>query len=162
MFPEKEKGHECDFCHKSFSFSQSKYRHQKKCRESREVKVQQLVEETTNSKFAECNLEPSFTKFNTCENLIYVIQLREHVNLQENVYKIGRTSKSINKRMQNYPKGSIVISTYKCKSSNVDMEHKLMRAFSKFTNRKDIGNEHFECNYYDMISTFMDVCTSDN
>jgi uncharacterized Zn-finger protein len=167
IFPNEEKQFSCSYCEKSFTLSSNMYRHQKQCRNNYFIKCQNVIEE--NAKLTETNnklnLENEKLKinktFDTCENLIYIVQLREHVNIKENVYKIGRTNGSINKRMKGYPKGSIIITTFKCKSSNVEMEKQLKKVFSCFKCRTDIGSEYFECDYYKMIQAFNKVCEQD-
>ncbi len=42
-------------------------------------------------------------------NYVYLIQPREFIRLNEQTYKIGKTTQEINKRMYGYPKSSKVI-----------------------------------------------------
>ena len=42
-------------------------------------------------------------------NFIYIIKIREFVNNNQNIYKIGRTTQDNLKRFNNYPKGSILL-----------------------------------------------------
>lgn len=77
-------------------------------------------------------------------NYIYLLQEREFVNLQQPIYKIGKTKQEHNKRFNNYPKGSLLIYqklVHDCDS----LERELIILFKKtFIQRTDIGTEYFE------------------
>jgi hypothetical protein len=81
---------------------------------------------------------------------IYLLILREHVNSNENVFKIGKT-KSIKTRFLGYPKGSVVIYYRNC--IDCDMcEKNLLKIFKlNFNQRIEFGNEYFEGNDNEMI-----------
>lgn len=75
---------------------------------------------------------------------IYIIKLREFKLLNQEVYKIGRSSRINCQRTMDYPKQSDLIcinSVDNCLNS----ENKLMEIFKyKFKQRADIGKEYFE------------------
>lgn len=74
---------------------------------------------------------------------IYVIREREFVNMNQNVYKIGRTDNFL-RRFSQYPKNSEIIFVNKI-NNQCKIETKLIRKLKqKFKHRKDIGNEYFE------------------
>jgi hypothetical protein len=84
---------------------------------------------------------------------IYLIQEREFINSKKNIYKIGKTKQSNNKRFQQYPKGSILLLQLICEDCTA-IENKLINLFkTKYTQCKDIGTEYFEGDKADMINT---------
>ena len=90
-------------------------------------------------------------------NLVYIIQLREHLNT--NIFKYGMTNNSMQDRMKNYPKGSQIITTYKCKNTfNCDIEKVIQKRFNEKFINKDLGKEYVECDYYEMYDTFYEIC----
>ena len=85
---------------------------------------------------------------------IYLIHCRASVNVNENVYKIGKTQ-DFNKRLNGYDKGSIpllVLHVNECDQT----EQKLIQIFtSKFKRRTDYGNEYFEGDVKEMLVTIV-------
>ena len=85
---------------------------------------------------------------------IYLLQEREHIRMNESVYKIGKTTRSVEKRASEYPKKSILYLSYggiKLDKLN-DVETQLISLLSdKYINRSDIGKEYFEGNLKDII-----------
>ena len=87
---------------------------------------------------------------------IYLLQEREFIKLNENIYKIGRTSKNNLTRFNQYPKGSDLKIQLKCDNS-IYIERELIKIFNdKYIKRKDIGNEYFEGNYKSMMIDIID------
>ena len=85
-------------------------------------------------------------------NYIYLLQEREFIKTNENIYKIGMTKKQNNKRFNQYPKGSILLFQMICNDC-VFIEKQLIKIFKEtFIKRIDIGNEYFEGIYNDMIN----------
>lgn len=84
-------------------------------------------------------------------NYIYLIQTREFKNMNENVYKIGKTKQDNLKRINQYPKGSQLLLQQICSNCDV-LESLLIKEFrDKYIHRKDIGNEYFQGCCYEMI-----------
>ena len=80
-------------------------------------------------------------------NYIYLLQLREHVNTNEQVYKIGMTTQKNLNRFSQYPKGSALLHQTICNNCK-NIEMKLIKNFRDiFIKREDIGSEYFEGNY---------------
>ena len=74
---------------------------------------------------------------------IYLLQTRELITMNKNIYKIGR-SFNLNKRMKQYPKESNLILLVECCNS-VKCEAELLKIFRKqFIESKKYGNEYFE------------------
>jgi hypothetical protein len=80
-----------------------------------------------------------------------LLQEREFIKTNENIYKIGM-SRVINLgRFNQYPKGSILLYQSHCNDCK-SIESILIKIFkTKFIHRSDIGNEYFEGNHKDMI-----------
>ncbi len=77
------------------------------------------------------------------DHFIYLIQEREFIKTQENVYKLGKTVNP-KQRLSSYPKGSKVILIIPCSDCDV-AESSLLSLFDRFfTKRKDIGVEYYE------------------
>ena len=84
-------------------------------------------------------------------NYIYLLQEREFVKTNENIYKVGMTKKENYERFNQYPKGSILLFQMICNDCN-NIEKCVLKIFrEKFKQRKDIGNEYFEGDYRVMI-----------
>jgi hypothetical protein len=75
---------------------------------------------------------------------VYLLQTRESRQLNENVYKIGRTHQAGLQRFNNYPNGSLLKFHAECSDAK-SMERKLINIFSeKFKNVSLYGTEYFE------------------
>lgn len=87
---------------------------------------------------------------------IYIVQPREFIRMKENVYKIGRTAQSPDKRIGQYPKNTKLYFIIAVDNS-IEKETMLLRIFRKeFIPRTDFGSEYFEGDVNDMISTIVD------
>ena len=86
---------------------------------------------------------------------IYLIHTRASLNINEPVYKIGKTN-DFSKRISGYDKGSKPILILHV--NNCDIFEKLIIETFKihFIKRTDYGNEYFEGNVSDMIGIIMD------
>jgi hypothetical protein len=84
-------------------------------------------------------------------NYSYLLQEREFINSNQNVYTIGKTKQENSKRFNQYPKGSKLFLQIECKDSDL-MENQLLILFrKKYTCRNDIGNEYFEGDVENMM-----------
>ena len=87
----------------------------------------------------------------TAINYIYLLQEREFLKTNENIYKIGKTKQENLKRLCNYPNGTQLIFQMICDDCDI-IEKQLLDTFKdKYLLQKDIGNEYFKGNYKDMI-----------
>ncbi len=92
---------------------------------------------------------------------IYLLQEREFIKTNENIYKIGKTQQSNLKRFNSYPKGSVLLIQITC-SNCKKAETELINLFSnKYKKRNDIGREYFEGNYKQMINDIVKITTDD-
>jgi len=95
-------------------------------------------------------------KRNNREGINYIIQTRESIRMQEDVYKIGMTN-DIERRLAQYPKGSQVVKTINV-SDRIKCEKVLLYLFNlKYIKRTDMGNEYFEGDLQSMIDTFDEI-----
>jgi hypothetical protein len=84
-------------------------------------------------------------------NYIYLIQEREFITTNQNIYKLGKTKQENLERFKRYPKGSKLLLHQVCDDCDV-LEIELIRDFkNKYKHRRDIGYEYFEGDYKDMI-----------
>lgn len=61
---------------------------------------------------------------------IYLLQEREFIKTNENIYKIGKSKQSNLKRILNYPNGTILICQHMCNDCN-KLEKELIKLFIK-------------------------------
>jgi hypothetical protein len=86
---------------------------------------------------------------------IYLIHTRASLNINENVYKIGKTN-DFAKRVSGYDKGSKPIMVLYVKNCDI-FEKSLIEIFNvKFVKRCDYGNEYFEGDLSKMIEIIME------
>lgn len=88
---------------------------------------------------------------------VYLLQEREFIKTKENIYKIGRTSRTIKKRLTGYPKKSKLIFHKEVQNSR-NIEKIIKNKFcEEFKQRKDIGTEYFEGNVDKMITMYKEI-----
>jgi hypothetical protein len=86
-------------------------------------------------------------------NYIYLLQEREFIKTEENIFKIGKTTKNNLQRFSQYPKGSKLLYQFVCDDCHTT-ENILLEIFKKeFKQRTDIGREYFEGDYKIMGDT---------
>jgi len=91
---------------------------------------------------------------------IYLLRTRASVNIDENVYKIGKTKNS-NKRFGGYMKGHEIYLMVKVK--DVDRKEDIIKSeFVKYYKlRRDYGKEYFEGDIYKMIEKIIEIVRED-
>ena len=90
-------------------------------------------------------------------NYIYLLQEREFIQSNVSVYKIGRTKQEHNKRLSQYPKGSVLLFRMIC-SNCIDMEKNIISLFKEnYIHRKDIGSEYFEGDHKAMMKQITNI-----
>ena len=91
---------------------------------------------------------------------VYIVWEREFIRLNEEVYKVGHTVAGIEKRVKQYPEGSILCFT-RWVSQPVVAETSILAAFKKvFKHRKDIGSEYFEGDLDAMVQLANNLCNA--
>lgn len=88
---------------------------------------------------------------------IYMLIEREFIKTEENIYKIGKTKKTIKHRLKQYPKNSKLIISKNVKNCDVAEKILILEFKKQFAQRKDIGREYFEGDIDDMINLFNNV-----
>jgi len=93
---------------------------------------------------------------------VYMAYLREFINSNQKIYKIGRTSQTVVERLKGYPKGSLMIQFCNVEN-NILIEKEIKEHFSvKFKQRTDIGLEYYEGELKDMIKEFQKILYEKN
>ena len=93
---------------------------------------------------------------------IYLLQEREFIRTNDNVYKVGMTTKENYERFRQYPKGSVLLFQMICNNCK-NIEKLVLKKFKEtFKQRKDIGSEYFEGNYKDMIDIIYLIIRDEN
>jgi len=83
---------------------------------------------------------------------LYIIHLREFINNEQEIYKVGRTN-DVFRRFKQYPKGSKILCVFPTKDPVTHERIMLHNLCNKLKNRKDIGTEYFEGS----LVTIMDI-----
>lgn len=93
-------------------------------------------------------------------NYIYLLQEREFIRTKENVYKIGRTTRGM-ERFSQYPKGSKILLLMNCVNC-INIEKQLIDAFKqKYKHCKNYGNEYFEGDQQQMKKDIYDIISNE-
>lgn len=88
---------------------------------------------------------------------VYLLQTRESLHKNDNVFKVGRTSQDELKRFNCYPKGSKLHLHISC-FDGVNVEAKIINTFTdKYDNAEIYGNEYFHGNLCDMIKDILHI-----
>jgi hypothetical protein len=83
---------------------------------------------------------------------IYLLETRESIKNNENIYKIGRTCQNELKRFNNYPRGSKLHIHISCVNS-CEIEKLIIKSFNnQFENVDNYGREYFKGNLLEMIN----------
>lgn len=85
------------------------------------------------------------------KGFIYILKEREFIKTNENIYKIGKTSKeNVIDRIKQYPNDSLLFGYWIIPDID-EFERLLKSSFRlKFKNKKEIGTEYFEGNIDEM------------
>jgi uncharacterized C2H2 Zn-finger protein len=127
----------CPKCMKIFSTYGNKSAHMKK----------------NNCKPKEILLNSNYCSITITFNYIYLIKEREFIDNNKNIFKIGKTKQTSNKRFSAYPKGSILLFHMICNDCD-KIEIILINKFNQlFIKKQEIGNEYFQGNHMKMIET---------
>jgi len=150
---------ECDLCHKIFTQRWSMLKHRVKCN-GLTNKLQccyclTIFKHSSNlcyhKKICKAKKEASVAQ-ELCTEYVYLIKERESIQLNENIYKIGRTNQCHLKRLAQYPKGSVLLLHLTCKNST-KVENDIKILFNKkYTQKREYGLEYFEGDYRSMIN----------
>jgi hypothetical protein len=157
--------YECYKCAKKYKTKKYLLSHQDKC-----TGLSILTCPKCMKKFSNTSNKSAHIKNNNCKlknfmlnlnyltipeiyNFIYLIKEREFIITSKNIYKIGKTTQQNNKRLNAYPKGSVLIFHMMCNDCD-NIEKILLKKFKNiFLIKKEYGNEYFEGNHLEMIKT---------
>jgi hypothetical protein len=99
------------------------------------------------------------------QEYVYIIRECDFVRLNENIYKIGRTTKTNPEdRFQKYRKGTEIVAFFKVNNS-IECENKMIKCFSNHTNikkRDEYGKEYFEGNRNELLNEILQIVTNYN
>jgi len=85
-------------------------------------------------------------------NYIYLLHLREFINSNEPIFKLGKSKQENLKRFNSYPKGSKLLFQIICDDCD-KIEKNLIKLFKiNYEQQIDIGIEYFKGNYKSMIN----------
>lgn len=93
---------------------------------------------------------------------VYIVRPREFIRLEEETYKIGKTTQSPNSRLAGYPKGSEVLAFVRvndCSSIETIIKERFIEIF---TQRKEYGVEYFTGDIDRMLEAFMNIISGGN
>ena len=89
------------------------------------------------------------------------MHVREFINSNQDIYKIGRTSQAHTKRADSYPKGSFLLFHTFVKDS-CSMERQIIDGFKEtYVHRPEFGLEYFEGDFEDMRDSIMSIVKTD-
>lgn len=122
-----------------------------------DVKLSEIRQLLTKNLHLSSVVDNSATSSDSPVGTLYIVQLPHHFQGRESIFKIGRTSKSIEKRVTNYPKGTIVLFTLACDQKLLkNTEVELIELFrKKFKQRSELGAEYFEGDLVTMMLLFL-------
>ena len=157
----------CRYCENVFARSDGANIHMQTCSEKQLYieSLNQLLEDEEELKLSLSNNTLTFLQEvnivqsvnNYCyKGNIYVLRLRECINSNQNIYKVGRTNKGYTNngtliRFKQYPKGSELL--FSCSVDNtLDAERGIIdKLRNTCKSRLDYGNEYFEGNLEEIL-----------
>ncbi len=87
----------------------------------------------------------------------YIVHVREFVNTNQNIYRIGKTKQKNIKRFEQYPKGSCLIIQIEVDNCDI-FEQQIIHLFNiKYIKRKNIGTKYYQGNIQNMIYDFLEL-----
>ena len=126
-----------------------------KVRKENEYNLKRVKEEYNNRLKIVMNKKNSIKEENK-RSYVYMLQEREFINLNEPVYKIGKTINP-KSRFCSYPKGSEIL-FISLVSDCHQIEKDIIETFNdKFVHRNDIGKEYFQGDDMEMIQEIMEI-----
>ena len=164
--------HICEYCSKKYESFSGLWRHKQKCHPSSSPKTIDVTHEDVQNIIARLNtiethlVQPPPPQEHPLplstppptRQYVYIIQLREFIQSNTPVYKIGKTKQANTKRLAQYPKGSELV--IQCDTPCCDQtEQAILQLFKeKYTHRPDIGAEYFEGDARAMKRDLYDLC----
>ena len=104
-------------------------------------------------------------KIKLVQEYVYIIRECDFVRLNEDIYKIGRTSKTNPEdRFQKYRKGTEIVAFFKVNNS-IECENKMIKCFSNHINIKKMDEyckEYFQGNRNELLSEILKIVINYN
>jgi hypothetical protein len=137
----------CKYCKKEFLNSKNRWRHEKhNCRINKNIiKSNNYINKKNDNKTQIINLENNYLT-NSEYSYIYLIQ-KYDVNLKEDLYKFGKTNRKFTERIKEHGKEAkvlIILYVDNCDIVETSILN-ILRNDTKINERKNIGNEYFNC-----------------
>lgn len=108
--------------------------------------------------YCSANIDNVNYRFRYSHNICYIMHEREFIKTSEPIYKIGKTTQTIEDRLKQYPNGTKLI-TWKNVENCHKTEQTIIKQFTEhFIHRTDIGNEYFEGTLERMLEVFNNCC----
>lgn len=96
---------------------------------------------------------------------VYIVRECDFVRLNEDIYKIGRTSKiNPEDRFQKYRKGTEIICCFYVNDS-IECKNKIIKCFSNHANitkKAEYGKEYFQGNKNELLSEILEIVKNYN
>jgi T5orf172 domain-containing protein len=150
----------CNYCLKEFNTNQILNRHMNKKNKCIKLNLEndnleQEIKKIINK--LEINNIQIKNEFKNEIEYIYLLKDRTSIELNNNIFKIGKTKQENLKRFNGYQKGFKIILLIKCNNCN-DIESKIINKFKiKYIQCNDYGTEYFEGNYLQMIIDITEI-----
>ena len=93
-------------------------------------------------------------------NYVYLLREREFIKSNEEIYKIGKTTKPNHTRFNQYPKGSVLMFQIMCNDCSITEKNIISIFKTVFNHRKDIGSEYFDGDYTEMMAVMYSVVST--
>jgi hypothetical protein len=121
-------------------------------------KEEPVVQTPLNSEINEPILFTDYLQRSTVKDItkgfLYMLREREFLKTGEKIYKVGKTTQDLYKRISKYPKNSELILAIKFDDCHTAETELLKRARLQFTPRRDIGSEYFEAEEKELMKLF--------
>lgn len=98
---------------------------------------------------------------NFSNHYVYLLREREFIDLNEPIYKLGKTIQQPNTRLAGYPKGSEVLLFIDVNNCHTAEKALMARFDERYYHCKDIGREYYEGDLNAMKRDFFDVVSHD-
>ena len=106
------------------------------------------------------NKDDGDIKIKMVQGYVYIIRECDFVRLNEDIYKIGRTSKTNPEdRFQKYRKGTEIIGFFRVNDS-IECENKIIKCFSNHTNitkMNEYGKEYFQGDKNELLIEILQI-----
>ncbi len=151
----------CEFCNKNITTKPNLTKHLKICKVKKvNIEKELKIKNEENIKLKQILIgrtiqQEKLTEYKDNYLYMYILQEREFIKLNQQVYKIGKT-RILHNRMGDYPKGSKILCVMPVHG---DPELTCINIFREnYIPRTDIGSEYFEGAIHSMLKTFINLC----